>query len=202
MLKTALVISFLISGMVSFAGTNDDSLKVDKEFTHIPKRAALFSTFVPGAGQIYNEIGYRRLSNKKHRAWWKVPLIYGGLGACGYYFYHNNKFANLTQQEWEYRNLNNGEGLLDERFTNYSFGALIEGYTDVNDVDHHGYDTYSKRRDLFIFAFIGVWGLNVMEAFVDGHFVTFDVSEDLSLSWHPTLLGNQTPGLSLNLNFN
>ena len=51
-----------------------------------------------------------------------------------------------------------------------------------------------------IFGFIGVWGLNVIEAYVDAHFVTFDVSEDLSFSWAPTVLANQHAGLSLRLN--
>ncbi len=59
-----------------------------------------------------------------------------------------------------------------------------------------------ELADIFAFAFIAVWGLNVMEAYVNAHFVTFDVSEDLSLSWSPTLIGYQHPGLGLRLHFN
>lgn len=212
MLRIAVIISFFTICSASFAGIVDDSLTtgVVEEKQHITRRAAIWSAVIPGAGQIYNEIGYRQISNKKHRAWWKVPLIYGGLGACGYYYYQNNKFANLTKQEWLFRKNNEG-AILDERFADYPFdetdttyevSSLINGYTDVNGNDVHGFDTFSRRRDIFIFAFIGVWGLNVIEAYVDAHFVTFDVSDNLSLSAYPTMLGPRYPGLSLQLNFN
>ncbi|MDA7804171.1 DUF5683 domain-containing protein [Crocinitomix sp.] len=188
----------------------DDTLNTnDAEFCYNTKRAALLSAVIPGAGQFYNELGYRNFSNKKHRAWWKIPLIYGGLGACGYYFYHNNQFANLTKQEYLYQ-IDHPGSYLDERFKNYPTDpdgntpptSLILGYTDGNQVEHLGYDIYAKRRDIFIFAFIGVWGLNVLEAYVDAHFVTFDISEDLSMSWYPTVLPGYKPALSLQFNFN
>lgn len=177
-----------------------NALVGDSTYIHSPKRAAIWSAFIPGAGQFYNELGYRKVADKKNRAWWKIPVIYGGLAACGYYFYHNNQYANLTKQEYQFRE--NNEGYLDQRFENYpNPNSLIQGYT-ANNITYNGFDTYANRRDLFVVGFIAVWGLNVMEAFVDGHFVTFDVSEDLSLSWHPTLIGNKHPGLGLTLQFN
>lgn len=202
------LLSFITLFSLTATATWEDTLNVNApDFGYKTSRPALLSAFIPGAGQIYNEFGYRNFSNKKHRAWWKVPLIYGGLGACGYYFYHNNKFANLTKQEYLYQEANPGS-YLDERFKNYPTSAdgsskptsLIEGY-EFGDQSFLGYDTYAKRRDLFIFAFIGVWGLNVLEAYVDAHFVTFDVSEDLSWRWHPTLLQGQYPGIGLSLSF-
>ncbi|WP_070138304.1 DUF5683 domain-containing protein [Crocinitomix algicola] len=204
---------FVTSGLILFISTSfafgwKDSLDVNHpEFGYNTKRAAILSAILPGAGQIYNEIGYRNFSNKKHRAWWKVPLIYGGLGACGYFFYHNNKFANLTRQEYLYQ-IDNPNSYLDARFKNYPKDAngiaetsLIQGYT-LGEVEFRGYDSYANKRDLFLFAFIGVWGLNVIEAYVDAHFVTFDVSEDLSMSWHPTILAGNNPGIRLAFDFN
>lgn len=161
------------------------------EYQHITKRAAIWSAVIPGAGQIYNEIGYRRIPQKKHRAWWKVPIIYGGLGACGYYFYQNNKLSALLKQEYLFRQDNPTASYLDERFIDHTEAQLITDF-----------DFYSKRRDYLIVGFIGVWGLNVIEAYVDAHFVTFDVSEDLSLSWAPSYIGGRYPGLSLQMNFN
>lgn len=203
MLKHYCIFLFVLTCNFTFAGSDDDSLHThhdhDHSYTHVTKRAAILSAVLPGSGQIYNEIGYRKIPHKKHRAWWKAPLIYGGLAACGYYFYHNNKYAALTKQEWQKRNDNPDLEFYDARFANYtSLDELINGNSTANTI---GYQTYANRRDLFIFGFIGVWGLNVIEAYVDAHFVTFDVSEDLSFSWAPTVLANQHAGLSLRLNF-
>lgn len=193
----SLLFSFAISANAFSVHTN---LLSDSAYVHVPKRAALWSTFIPGAGQFYNEIGYRKVADKKNRAWWKIPVIYGGLAACGYYFYHNNQFANLTKQEYQFRQ--NNTGYLDQRFANYPDStSLIVGFTS-NNVDYLGFDTYANRRDIFLVGFIAVWGLNVLEAYVDGHFVSFDVSEDLSFSWCPTVIGNKYPGLGLTLSFN
>ena len=189
----------------SFISLGNDSLKLDSSYHHKTGRAALLSAIIPGSGQVYNEFGYRKYADKKHRAWWKVPIIYGGLGACGYYFYQNNKWASLIKQEYLFREANDN-AVYDKRLSHYkSQNELIDGYftkdDDNNDVEVYGFNTYSKRRDIFIFAFIGVWGLNVVEAYVDAHFVTFDVSEDLSLNWGPVMLPNYSPGINLTLTF-
>lgn len=203
MLKYVVFCCFLTLGYASFAneiGLKDTLPENDTSYHHIPKRAAIFSAIIPGAGQIYNEMGFRKIPQKKHQAWWKVPIIYGGLAACGYYYYYNNQFANLTRQEWQFREQN--AGVLDQRFANYTSDQLIAGVEVDGKTVFEGYDKFANRRDIFAFAFLAVWGLNVVEAYVNAHFVTFDVSEDLSLSWSPTLIGYQHPGLGLRLNFN
>ncbi|MBD3638541.1 MAG: hypothetical protein HUJ25_14405 [Crocinitomicaceae bacterium] len=175
-----------------------DSLGVDNKkstYEHSPKKAVLWSIF-PGAGQIYNEIGYRKVSNKKHRAWWKVPLIYGGLGVCGYYFWHNYSQSQLFKEEILFRR-DNPDSTLHAELVNYTTeSSLINGYGDLP-----GFDTYAKRRDIFIAATVGVYALNLIEAYVDGHFVTFDVSDDLSLRCMPVMFDKYSPGVSLRLNF-
>lgn len=200
MLKNLLLSLLITGGSCSIAFTQDADLISDSAYVHSPKRAVMWSAFIPGAGQFYNELGYRTVAEKRNRAWWKIPVIYGGLAACGYYFYHNNQFANLTKQEYQFRE--NNEGYLDQRFADYpDASSLILGYKSGG-LDYLGFDTYANRRDLFLVGFIAVWGLNVIEAYVDAHFVSFDVSEDLSFSWQPTLIGSKYPGLGLNLNFN
>ena len=44
-----------------------------------PKVASRRSAIIPGWGQIYND------------SWWKVPILYAGLGVCVYYIDYNHK---------------------------------------------------------------------------------------------------------------
>lgn len=197
-------ISFLISFFIlfSFSGLSKDTTNVKKDkwenYEHKPKRSALWSLF-PGAGQIYNEVGYRKVQNKRHRAWWKVPIIYGGLGACGYYFYDNYKRARMLKEEVLFRRDNGDSTNLHPELLGYiTENALINGYNDGNE-NQYGFNFRAKRRDLFMAATIGIYALNIIEAFVDGHFVSFDVSEDLSLTCTPIMFDQYTPGVSLRL---
>src|SRR5690606_723949 len=52
-----------------------------------PKKKAMFSAMIPGLGQIYN------------KQYWKLPIVYGGLGIAGYYLVQNtneyNKFRKI-----------------------------------------------------------------------------------------------------------
>ena len=51
---------------------------------------------------------------------------------------------------------------------------------------------YRGNRDIF-YLYIGLaYGLQVVDALVDAHLQDFDVSDDLSLNWQPTLL--RVPG--------
>jgi hypothetical protein len=56
--------------------------------------------------------------------------------------------------------------------------------------------------DYSILFTILMWGLNVVDATVDGHLKGFDVSDELSLSIKPSsLAGTMTPGVSLVVHF-
>lgn len=178
-----------------------DSVEVEKEYEHIPKRAALLA-LMPGVGQFYNEIGYRKYAGKKNRAWWKIPIVWGGLGVCGYYWYDNFSNAKLLKEEILYRRENGDSTIGNAMFAGYtSEDNLIGGYTDVNGNYRSGFDLRAKRRDIFLFATIGVFALQMIEAFVDGHFVSFDVSQDLSMSWYPKTFDSRSLGIGLNFTF-
>lgn len=194
-----------------------DSIKADTVYTHSYKKAMLWSAFIPGAGQIYNEFGYRKIPQKKNRAWWKVPIIYGLLGTGGYFFYDNLITAKYLKEEWLYRD-NNAGAHFNIEYDMWDNDELLNGiitqkidkngnllYTAKGEpiyTELPGFDKAAKRRDMLAFGLAAIWGLNVVEAIVDAHFVTFDVSSDLSLSWSPTMLNFSTPGLALRLNFN
>jgi Family of unknown function (DUF5683) len=202
MVRFLVIISFISFAVNSIA---QDSIPEKKDkwaaYEHKPKRAVLWS-LLPGAGQIYNEIGYRRVRQKKHRAWWKVPIIYGGLGVCAYYFWENYSQGKLLKEEIQFRREYGDSTNLHPSLIEYSTEfELINGYTDFNQNEFQGFDLRAKRRDIFIAATIGVYAFNLIEAYVDGHFVSFDVSDDLSMRFMPVMFDRYSPGMSLQFNF-
>lgn len=160
---------------------------IDTSYHHNVKLATILSSVVPGAGQVYNEIGYRKYSKKRNRAWWKVPIIYGGLAVTGYYFKMNLDSANKLKKEYLYQKDNPGSYWHPE-YQYYSSYTLTTEY-----------DKYAEKRDLFVFITLGVYGLQIIEALVDAHFVTFDVSQNLTLNWSPILLDRNTAGLRVGI---
>ncbi len=156
---------------------------IDTTRVHSFKRAMLYSAILPGAGQVYNHIAMPKGSKK---AYWKVPLIYAGLGATGYYALQNNTLKNDFKQEYKSRKAGNAPVL----FQSYDYTGLETGYVSAR-----------NQRDLFLLGFGFVYLLNVIDAGVEAHFVNFDVSENLELAIHPSIQGNQNFGVGLTLNF-
>ena len=52
-------------------------------------------------------------------------------------------------------------------------------------------DTYRRYRDLSIFAFIGVYLLSVIDAYVDAELSNFDITPDLSMKVEPAVIDNR-----------
>jgi hypothetical protein len=120
------------------------------------------------------------------KAYWKVPLIYAGLGATGYYAFSNNRLKNQLRAEYEYRQ----EFGVESNFEEYDDQGLLSLYA-----------TYRTRRDLCIVGMTVVYLLNIVDAGVEAHFVNFDVSNDLSMSILPKFDFQSGYGVSLTLNF-
>lgn len=155
--------------------------------SHSVKKAVFFSAVIPGAGQIYNHIA---MPPKKKKAFWKVPLIYAGLGATGYLMLKNNTLQRSLKREYNLREATDFTQKFDSQWEQYDYQGVLSLY-----------DQHLNRRDLFILAFGAVYVIQVVDAAVEAHFVQFDVSEDLSLNIHPTMMSLTNPGLKLTLNF-
>jgi hypothetical protein len=158
----------------------EDSIKI-----HSPKKAVIFSAIVPGAGQVYNHIA---MPKGKKKAFWKVPLIYAGLGATGYFLIKNQKTQVSLRKEYDYRMTY--EMALDPKWEPYDNEGVLTLY-----------NQYLDRRDLSILGFSAVYLIQLIDAGIEAHFVDFDISEDLSLSLEPAYFGKNTVGMGLTLNF-
>ena len=143
-----------------------------------PGKAALLAAILPGTGQIYN------------RRWWKLPLVYGGLGGVIYGEYHSQKY--YRQFANAYNDVTQGrKQLFDSTLGDQA--RLVRSTDGLNS----GVVFYRGYRDLF-YLYIGLaYSLQIVDALVDAHLKNFDVSDDLSLHWEPTLLA--VPGQAMAL---
>ena len=67
------------------------------------------------------------------------------------------------------------------------------GYSDsqAKEVLRKRKDMFRRYRDLSIFAFIGVYLISVIDAYVDAELSNFDITPDLSLRVEPTIINDQ-----------
>ena len=188
-MKKIALIFILFTSLISFSA---DSTRIDTSYHHIRKRAALWSTFLPGAGQVYNEIGHRKVQGKAHVSWWRAPLYIAGLGITGYFAVTNSVQANALKNEW----LNRDATGVEVNFIGLSSDQLLKGTQTFI-----GFDERAKYRDYAVAGFILIYGMNIIDAFVDAHFVTFDVSQQLQFSMRPKIYSTTDYGVSLALKF-
>lgn len=94
------------------------------------------------------------------------------------------------------------------RFYREEYVKLATGQTStlgaVNPVDvFNAMDQRQRWRDLSYFSLLGVHLLQIIDANVDAHLTYFDVSDDLSLFVHPSVIlsTHTTPALGLTLRF-
>ena len=192
-MKNILFILLFFSLLSSLSSQQQDSLtlakdssakaKADRKKTYSePRKASIMSAILPGLGQAYN------------KKYWKIPIIYAGLGGLGYMFVRNN-----TEYTYYRKNLiaENDEDLATTNATRYSSDQL-----QVLKL------SYRKKRDFAIIGMAIFYILNIVDANVDAHLKTFDVSDDLSINIEPwqtmytSGLGFKTAtGISLKLNF-
>lgn len=154
-----------------------DSSTTSASKTHSPRKATLYSAVLPGAGQVYN------------KKFWKVPIVYAGLGTAAYFVQTNNKSYQRYRKALV-ATLDDDPNTIND--TGYSSSQLDEFQ-----------EFYHRWRDISIMAMAGVYVLQIIDAHVDAHLFYFDVSEDISLSIHPSLpiSAHNKGGISLVLKF-
>ncbi len=84
-----------------------------------PKRAATLGLLIPGAGHIYNKKGW----------YWKLPIVYGGIGAGVYFLNNANTLYNLYDDIECYKIINASQELIPEESRCFKHLQLVEGST-------------------------------------------------------------------------
>jgi len=165
-------------------------------FHHSPRKAAIRSALIPGWGQFYN------------KKYWKIPIIYGALGLTGSVFVFN--LQSYREFRFAYKARIEASTPLKDPATGANLPPDSTNYKQLDDVykvlDPNALRTYrdSYRRSIDYSAlfFIVLWGLNVVDATVDAHLMSFDVTPDLGFK---TKFGRSemagTTGISLILAF-
>ena len=148
-----------------------------KRFIPDSQRSVWLALVFPGAGQIYN------------RKYWKLPIVYGGFVGCTYALSWNNKMYKDYSQAYldimdDDPNTKSYEDFLP---MNSSIAGQEERFKEIF---RKRKDAYRRQRDLSIFAFIGVYLLSVIDAYVDAELSDFDITKDIGLKVEPAMFND------------
>ena len=170
--STIFILFFLLVSVSSWSQQSPSLSKTVNKYdsaqaAHSPRKAAIRSAILPGLGQIYN------------KKYWKLPLVYGALGASGAVFVYN--ITNYKDTRFAYRvkynmRVNGTDSLL--------FNSIKSNLQPLPEESLRYYrDQFRRDIDYSALFFLLLWGLNVVDASVDAHLKTFDVGPDLSLQF-------------------
>jgi hypothetical protein len=178
---------FLLAGEAKAQATDTSSTSVEQPgenalLNHSPRGALRRALIVPGWGQVYN------------RQYWKLPIVYAGIGsvtalAIGFGKQHRLYTRAYQYKAWEEK-VERGEEETN-LFPDYQdeYQKVISarcGGCEVNSSAIRPFrDKFRRNRDLSLFGIGLVYGLSVLDAFVNAHLLDFDVGEDLTVQVYP-----------------
>ncbi|WP_191859102.1 DUF5683 domain-containing protein [Hanstruepera ponticola] len=141
-----------------------------------PARAAFYSAVLPGLGQAYN------------KKYWKIPIVYAGLGIGMYFYLDNDKEYNRYRDAYKRRLA----GFEDDEF----FGTVTD------DGLREAQKTLRRNKEISLLVTIGIYALNIIDANVDAHLLQYNVDENLSFKPHYKINEfDNTGDLGLTVNF-
>lgn len=152
-----------------------DTIKKEGIDPLTPAKAAFYSAILPGLGQAYN------------KKYWKIPLVYGAIGASLYFYIDNNKKYHSYRDAYKRRLA----GFNDDQYQYLDDSRLIAAQR-----------FYQRNRDLSLLVSVAFYILNIVDANVDAHLMQFNVSDKLTLK--PDIYPNDItakPNLGLCLNY-
>lgn len=158
----------LVFFTVSAQKGDTSKLKVESpQPSHSAKKAMLYAAVCPGLGQIYN------------KKYWKLPILYAGLGTAVYFIFFNQHYYNMYNNQLSSYNPNAANNI-------YSTSEL-------SDLVNY----YHEDRDLSVIITAGVYLISIVDANVDAQMYGFNVSDDISFRLTPNFLPNPMMGGTL-----
>ncbi|SOD18530.1 DUF5683 domain-containing protein [Pedobacter xixiisoli] len=155
------------------------------------KKAVYRSLIFPGLGQIYNyglvvdDVKAGRTEGKrigqKLYIIGKIGAIYAGGTILVMSYLDNNRNYKLFLQELQYRQLNNNNPDPNNGLGQYDTNGLTVAK-----------NIYKRNREVVIISLLGLYGLNVLDAYVTARLKFFNVDDTLSLKLSPTIINSNT----------
>jgi hypothetical protein len=138
---------------------------------HSPTKAAWRAAVLPGWGQVYN------------RKYWKLPLVYGGLGGLGYWVAFNATEHRRFREGYIAKT--DGDPATVDPFPAFPAETI-----------QRSREFYRRQMDASILLTAAFYGLQIVDAVVDAHLYEFDVGRDLTLTGQPWVAPAPGPGWS------
>lgn len=149
-----------------------------------PTKAVIYSAIFPGLGQIYN------------RKYWKLPIVYGGfLGLTYAVTWNGNQLSDYSEA---YKAIMSSDPKSPENRPKWEpylrYGQNIDEMT-VDEIKNQfekpfqrKKDYFRRNRDLSIIGMVALYGLCMIDAYVDAQLFEFDISPDISMKVEPTMM--------------
>lgn len=165
LLCTAFVVFYTTNNFAQSKPADKPIADTAKKVRSIAAKAALRSAMLPGLGQIYN------------KKYWKLPLVYGALAIPVSTFRYNRDWYTKTRYAYTVRVTNDTA----------NFKNIARELQPISTEALKTYrNSFRKNMDFSVLGLLLMWGLNVVDATVDGHLRTFNISDDLTMSLQPS----------------
>ncbi len=158
------------------------SLGKVRAFNPDPQRALWLSALCPGLGQIYN------------RRYWKLPIVVGSFVGLSYGASWNNRMYHDYSRAYR--------DVMDKDPDTHSYMDFFPPTVKESSLDKAWLqrvmkskrDYYRRYREICVIAMVGVYLINIVDAYVDASMAHFDISPDLTLDVSPTAIDSGAVG--------
>jgi hypothetical protein len=134
------------------------TFKSTEEKKHSPHKASIYSAILPGLGQAYN------------KKYWKIPIVYAGLGVTGYFLLNNRQKVRELQQALNVLYDNDPNTVPEAKYSKVD-REVLQAQRNIA----------RTNRDYSIIAFSGVYLINIVDAAIDAHFFQFNIDKPLAM---------------------
>ncbi|RAJ31849.1 DUF5683 domain-containing protein [Pedobacter cryoconitis] len=172
---------FAVSGQEKFSVKGDSlkrtPVKVDTGYVNLGRiagrKAAFRSALIPGWGQYGNGLTvYRGI---------KIAAIYTGGTLLVMSFIQNNTKYHQYLTELQYRETHNDQAPQGSPLASIGKDGLLTAK-----------DIFRRNKEVVIFSMVGLYVVNIVEAYVDARLSYFDIGDNLAIKVSPTVIGTQS----------